>query len=351
MNANRLMPMNVEINQEVLRYQTIAWSLMAVSLVFVLWKHLMIALFAGLLVHELVLMLEPKLLQVIKLKGDLAKLSLVAFMAIIVITVLVFLGIGVFKFFQAGSDNLPALLNKMAEVLESSRNSLPQAVREYLPGNVEELRTGIAQWLRGHAGEVGGISKDAGRALALTLIGMVIGAMVALRKVRHMDLLQPFQQALTRRISKFGQSFRRVVFAQVRIAAINAFFTSVYLMVVLPLFGVNLPFTKTMVALTFLLGLLPVVGNLMSNAVIVIVSLSHSPYVAAASLAFLVVIHKAEYFLNARIIGSLIRANAWEILIAMIAMESVFGISGVVAAPIYYAYLKSELSEAKLIAD
>ena len=301
--------------------------------------------------HEVVLMLEPKLLQLIKLERDLAKVSLVAILAIIVVTLLVFAGIGVFKFFHAGSDNLPALLNKMAEVLESSRNSLPAAAREYLPGNVEELRTGIAQWLRGHASEVGGISKEAGRALVLTIIGMIMGAMIALRKVRHVDLLRPFQQALARRISKFAQSFRRVVFAQVRIAGINALLTGIYLMVVLPVFSVNLPFTKTMIALTFLLGLLPVVGNLMSNTVIVIVSLSYSPYVAASSLAFLVVIHKAEYFLNARIIGSLIRANAWEILIAMIALESVFGVSGVVAAPIYYAYLKSELSEEKLIAD
>ena len=239
----------------------------------------------------------------------------------------------------------------MAEVLDNSRNSLPASVRDYLPGNVEEMRTEISQWLRSHAGEVGGISKDAGRALVLTIIGMILGAMVALRKVRHVELLQPFQQALTKRISKFSQSFRRVVFAQVRIAALNAFFTAIYLMVVLPLLGAELPFTKTMIALTFLLGLLPVVGNLMSNTIIVIVSLSHSPYVAAGSLAFLIVIHKAEYFLNARIIGSLIRANAWEILIAMVAMEAVFGVSGVVAAPIYYAYLKSELSEAKMITD
>lgn len=343
--------MPVETNPEVLRYRPVAWVLISLSLVFILWKHLLIALFAGLLVHEVVLMLEPKLLQVIKLQGDLAKVSLVAFLAVIVITLLVLAGIGVFRFFQAGSDNLPALLNKMAEVLDSSRNSLPAGVREYLPGNVEELRTGISQWLRTHAGEVGGISKDAGRALALTIIGMILGGMLALRKVRHMDLLQPFQQALTRRIFKFAQSFRRVVFAQVRIAAINAIFTGIYLMVVLPIFSVNLPFTKTMVALTFLLGLLPVVGNLMSNTVIVIVSLSHSPYVAAGSLVFLIIIHKAEYFLNARIIGSMIKANAWEILIAMVAMEAVFGISGVVAAPIYYAYLKSELSEAELITD
>ena len=33
-------------------------------------------------------------------------------------------------------------------------------------------------------------------------------------------------------------------------------------------------------------------------------------------------IHKLEYFLNARIVGTQIRARAWELLIAMLAMEA-----------------------------
>jgi predicted PurR-regulated permease PerM len=62
-----------------------------------------------------------------------------------------------------------------------------------------------------------------------------------------------------------------------------------------------------------------------------------------------VVIHKFEYFLNARIVGGQIRANAWELLIAMLLMESVFGIAGIVAAPIFYAYIKSELRARDLV--
>ena len=66
--------------------------------------------------------------------------------------------------------------------------------------------------------------------------------------------------------------------------------------------------------------------------------------VASGSLAILVIVHKLEYFLNARIVGSQIRANAWELLLAMLLMESAFGLMGLVAAPIYYAYLKDELA-------
>ena len=82
---------------------------------------------------------------------------------------------------------------------------------------------------------------------------------------------------------------------------------------------------------------------------IVAVSIGHSLELAFISLAYLVVIHKLEYFLNARIIGSQIRSRAWELLIAMMVMESAFGIAGLIAAPIYYAYFKEELSRLRLI--
>ena len=100
---------------------------------------------------------------------------------------------------------------------------------------------------------------------------------------------------------------------------------------------------------TFIAGLVPILGNLISNTVIFTVSLSQSLAVALGSLGYLIVIHKLEYFLNARIIGSHIRARAWELLTAMLVMEAAFGIPGLVAAPIYYAYLKDELRAKALI--
>ncbi|HUG33529.1 MAG TPA: hypothetical protein VMJ90_02075, partial [Anaerolineales bacterium] len=68
-------------------------------------------------------------------------------------------------------------------------------------------------------------------------------------------------------------------------------------------------------AVTFIVGLLPVVGNLISNTAITIISFAHSFEIAVASLTYLVVIHKLEYFLNARIVGMRINARAYEILV------------------------------------
>jgi predicted PurR-regulated permease PerM len=150
-------------------------------------------------------------------------------------------------------------------------------------------------------------------------------------------------------VTNLAEAFQSIVFAQVRISALNTVFTALYLAVLLPLLGASLPLTKTLISLTFVAGLIPVIGNLISNAAIVVVSLSQSLGVAIGSLIFLVVIHKLEYFLNAKIIGSRIHAAAWELLTAILVMESIFGLAGIIAAPIYYAYLKDELTEQGLV--
>jgi len=181
------------------------------------------------------------------------------------------------------------------------------------------------------------------------IIGMVIGGMVSLHEAMERTAGAPLATELSERARRVGDAFRRVVFAQVRISLVNTVLTAIYLLGVLPLLGIHLPFVKTLVLVTFLAGLLPVIGNLISNTAIVVVSLAVSLEVGMGSLAFLVIIHKLEYFLNARIVGSQIRAKSWELLLAMLVMESAFGLPGLVAAPIYYAYLKDELASRGLI--
>jgi predicted PurR-regulated permease PerM len=67
------------------------------------------------------------------------------------------------------------------------------------------------------------------------------------------------------------------------------------------------------------------------------------------SLVFLIVIHKLEYFVNARVMGGPIQARAWELLLAMLIMDAIFGVAGIVADPIYYACAKKELGAHNLI--
>ena len=118
---------------------------------------------------------------------------------------------------------------------------------------------------------------------------------------------------------RFADAFRRIVFAQVKISAINSVFTGIFLLVLLPIFHDQLPLSKTLVLVNvYLVGLLPVIGNLISNTIIVAVALSVSFPAAVMLLVFLILIHKLEYFLNARIVGGQIEARTWELLVAAI---------------------------------
>lgn len=321
-----------------------AWIASAVVLLLLLYLHLLPALLAGLLVFTLVNLLTP-LLKNRMLWGDGPRLLAVSIIAVVVIGLIVLLGVLATSIMRENFERLPALINRMAEIIEQSRDQIPAWISVNMPADSEQLRRALVEWLRANASafQVAGI--DIGRVFAHIVIGMVVGALLSLEKVVAHSRGGFLAAEIAARAQRLSIAFRQVVFAQIWISGINASLTAVYLAGILPLFGIELPFTKTLIVLTFVFGLIPILGNLISNTVIFIVSLSHSLLVALAALGYLIVIHKLEYFLNARIIGSHIQAKAWELLLSMLILESAFGIPGLVAAPIYYAYLKAELSE------
>lgn len=325
-----------------------AWVLTGLALFLVLYLHLLAALLAGLLVYELVHAIAPPL-RLIRLRGSGGKLVAVAIISAIVVSALTFGVLGAIAFFRSDAGSLSTLLAKMADILDSARDKLPPLIADRIPDNTEDLRNFAVGWLREHAGELQVIGREAVVSFAHILAGMVIGALISLREVASGATLGPLAAELAERAARLGDAFRRIVFAQLRISALNTTLTTIYLVGVLPALGIHLPLTKTMIAVTFVAGLLPVIGNLISNTVIVVVSLSYSLGAALGSLAYLVLIHKLEYFVNARIVGAQIRARAWELLLAMLSMEAAFGIGGLIAAPIYYAYVKDELYRRGLI--
>ncbi len=251
-----------------------------------------------------------------------------------------------------------ALLQQMATALKQLRAVLPPCLAAHLPVSLEGLREAAVTWLRTHASQLQLWGGHTVRGLGYTLAGVVIGALAALQlpvRPEGEGGCPPLEATLRRGFDGLVESFTAVVFAQLcialintaqlRIALINTALTAVYLLAVLPLIGTPLPLAGTLVAATFVASLVPVVGNLVSNTMIVVVSLTQSVTIAGLSLAWLVGIHKLEYFLNAQIIGHRIRAQAWELLIAMITFEAIFGLGGLIAAPVAYAQLKRSLQQ------
>src|SRR5256886_2972897 len=102
------------------------------------------------------------------------------------------------------------------------------------------------------------------------------------------------------------------------------------------------------IVLTFLCGLLPIIGNLMSNTLIVGVGFTLSPQMALFALIFLILIHKLEYFLNSKIIGDRIKNPMWLTLIGLVLGEKLMGIPGMILAPVVLHYIKVEASKNKI---
>ncbi|MDX6462054.1 MAG: hypothetical protein QOE55_5751, partial [Acidobacteriaceae bacterium] len=91
-------------------------------------------------------------------------------------------------------------------------------------------------------------------------------------------------------------------------------------------------------------GLLPIVGNIISNAVIVGVGFTLSSRTGVYALVFLVVIHKLEYFLNSKIVGKRINSPMWLTLIGLLVGERLMGIPGMILAPVVLHFINVEAS-------
>jgi len=182
---------------------------------------------------------------------------------------------------------------------------------------------------------------------ALLIIGLVVAVSMFLNSKWEMDddplmpknnLYASVVSELTIRFRTFYESFAIVVGAQIIISTFNAVFTAVFLV------WNDFPYLLVLIVATFLCGLLPIIGNIMSNTLIVGVGLTISPKLAIIALLYLVVIHKLEYFLNSKIIGNRIKNPMWLTLIGIVVGEKLMGIPGMILAPVVLHYIKTEAS-------
>ena len=239
------------------------------------------------------------------------------------------------------------LLDYLAHTVLELRQKLPPDLASMLPHGAAEIQQTIATYLAAKAGSLASAGKAWLGGLLHAYMGLLIGALAAVRP--RLLPRGPLAQALQQRVLLLGLAFRQIVAAQFWIALFNTTLTALFLLLVLPLFDMALPYTPALILLTFVAGLVPIVGNLFCNVVLTVVGLSVSPTAAAVCLGFLILIHKAEYVINARVVGQRTHMSVWELLAVMFVAESVFGPAGLVAAPLFYAYLKKELEAAGLV--
>ena len=316
--------------------------LVAAGLALVMWQGLLPGLLAVCLGFLVTRWISGRLTQLLPTRGRLAAPSLAATLVALVPLIALALAIprtrGLILDAPAQYRELLAFLS--GTVLEF-RDKLPPDMADQLPEGSAEIQRIIAAWLASKAGALATTGRAWLSGLLFAYVGLLIGALAAARP--SVLQLKPLAAQLHQRFTRFGQTFRQIVVAQFWIALFNTCLTAIFLLVILPLWDNRLPYSMALILLTFVAGLVPIVGNLLCNTVLTLVGLSVSPLVALACLIFLIVIHKAEYFINAKVIGARTHMGVWELLSVMFVMEAIFGPAGLVAAPLFYAYAKKEL--------
>jgi predicted PurR-regulated permease PerM len=181
----------------------------------------------------------------------------------------------------------------------------------------------------------------------LIIIGIVVAASLFFRSWREPsvdvtakdNLYAVCAAEIAARFHDFYRSFETVLGAQIIISSINTVLTAIFIL------SIGLPHAAVVIGVTFLCGLLPIIGNLISNTIIVFLSAAVSAKLALVALIFLIAIHKLEYFLNSKIIGGWTRNPVWLTLIGLIIGEVVMGIPGMILAPVVLNYVRVEMSK------
>ena len=253
-------------------------------------------------------------------------------------------------------------------VLNRARETLPKIADKTIPAivnyaeskNIElpftdyaSARTLLVQESKDQVANFGRYLKTAILQIAMFLIGLVVAVSMYLsaRWGTEADIQETpdslyatVVRELATRVRTFYRSFSRVIGAQIIISTINTSLTAVFLI------WNGFEYATTLVAITFLCGLLPIIGNLISNVLICGVAFTASPKMALIALIYLVVIHKLEYFLNSKIIGDRIKNPMWLTLLGIVIGEKLMGIPGMILAPVVLHYIKVEASKNKVTA-
>ena len=263
------------------------------------------------------------------------------------------IGYGLFYFTKRAYKTLPeiadATIPAVVNFAEKQQIELPFAwsnVTDYA-----SLKSLALSEVKDKVANVGRYARATVFQFALLIIGLVVAVSLFVSAKWEVDndpdvvkgsLYSTVVRELAVRFQTFYSSFARVIGAQIAISSINTVLTAIFLI------WNGYHYIMVIIVLTFLCGLLPIIGNIMSNTLIVGVGFTVSPRVALFALIFLVVIHKLEYFLNSKIIGDRIKNPMWLTLVGLVLGEKLMGIPGMILAPVVLHYIKVETSRNKV---
>lgn len=233
--------------------------------------------------------------------------------------------------------------------MDDVRGYLPRVVGKYLPHSIAEINTLLEQAGTLFGKNALGFGATGMHLLFQLLFAILIAAACCTRPAFNTSSYKPLRREWLNRIHEYSVCFAQLMSAQMYVALWNAFCTSVFLYAVLPLLGVELSFREALVVFTLFVSFIPALGNIVANSVMAFLCLPHGAAIMLIAVVFLFLVHKAEYIINARIIGKNVQATVSEMLMAILIGECLFGLPGLILGPVSYAYLKMYLIKKNLV--
>ncbi|WP_392566006.1 AI-2E family transporter [Utexia brackfieldae] len=329
-------------------------ALFSVFFIILMNVHLMGGVLAGLLTYTLTLKLDALLSKTSVKLSNKSKLISVLILSILIMAIFMGGAWYIFTKFLHMAKNPTETMDNAKMIIDNVSNTLPQNLRDYLPEDMDEILKNLTSYFKEHLLYLQSIVKNVFHILLIVIVGMIIGLILGFQENKRN--IEEKNQQQTRLMAAFSDSMRRLVLvfqyvaiSQVVISLFNTLMTAIFLFIILPIFDVHLPFSKSLVLATFVFGLIPIIGNLIVNVLMFLVAFTVSFGVAIVVIVYLIIIHKAEYVLNAKIVGTKVQAGICELLIAMLFLETLFGMIGLIFAPIFYAFIKLSLKQLKLI--
>lgn len=234
---------------------------------------------------------------------------------------------------------------RLAALVVETRETLPQRIatmrehpwfqqlQQHLPDSED-----LAQSAEHYAADVAKSAAAIGRGFLSALIGLILAVVYFLDEERiraFRDSLAPRSLfgTLVRWCEHLAEAVSLTVQLQLVVAAVNAVLT----LPVLLLIGV--PHVPALMVLIFVSGLIPVVGNLISGAVLIVLAYQVKGWLGVGLFVVLTfVLHKIEsYYLNPRLTARHVALPGFVLILSLLAWEHLLGFAGLfVSFPALY---------------
>lgn len=225
---------------------------------------------------------------------------------------------------------------RLTAVVKETRETLPARIaairehplfRELEPHLPDPER--LVESAQHYASNVAKSAAEVGHLLVYALIGLVLAIVYFLDEERlraFRDSLAP--TSLFGTLTRWGEYVAEAVSLTVQLQFIVAAVNAVLTLPILWLLGV--PHVPMLMLLIFVSGLIPVVGNLISGAVLSIVAYQTKGWFGVGLFIGLTfVLHKVEsYFLNPRLASRHVPLPAFVLILSLIAWEHLLGFVG-----------------------